>query len=132
MKRLIGMTAALLLATAATAASAQTAAVSAADKDDMQCFALVAYLAGQHEEGSPEQTGLAGGMMYFLGRLEGRAPGTDWLKLLADYILEPDDARLGAELEAQRERCGGVLQDRGQALVEWGATVSASVEARGD
>ena len=130
MKRLIGMTAALVLAAAATPASAQVA-VSATDKADMQCFAVTAYLAGQHAEGSAEHTGLSSGMMYFLGRLEGRTPGTDWMKMLADYILDPDDARLGAELEAQSERCGLLLQNRGQALVEWGATVSAAVEARG-
>lgn len=131
MKRLIGMTAALLLMTATTPASAQVAPLSGADKEDIQCFALVAYMAGQTVEGSTEQTSLASGMMYFLGRLEGRAPGTDWLRVLADYILENDDARLAAELEGQRERCGGILQNRGQALMEWGARVSAAAEARG-
>lgn len=132
MKRLIGITAALLLAASAAPVSAQDAAVGAADKADMQCFAVMAYLAGQYEEGSVEQTGLASGMMYFLGRLEGRAPDTDWLKALADYILTPDETRLGAELETQRERCGVILQNRGQALVEWGAKMTAAAEARAD
>ena len=131
MKRLIGMTTAVLLTAAAAPASAQSAAVSAAEKADMQCFAVTAYLAGQYAEGSEEQIGLTSGMMYFLGRLEGRAGGTDWLKLIADYILEPDDAQLGAELDSQRERCGLLLQNRGQALVDWGAAVTAEVEARG-
>jgi len=132
MKRLIGMTAAVLLAASAAPALAQNAAHGAADKGDMQCFAVVAYLAGQSEEGSVEHTGLASGMMYFLGRLEGRAPGTDWLRALSDYILAPDEARLTSELEAQRERCGLILQTRGQALVEWGAKLTAAAQARGD
>lgn len=132
MKRLIGMTAALMLAAAATPSSARIQAVSPEDKADMQCFAVTAVLAGQYAEGSAEQTGMASGMMYFLGLLEGRTPGTDWLQVLADYILHTDDARLGVELEGQRQRCGEILQTRGQAMVEWGAAVSAAVAARGD
>ena len=130
MKRLLGMTAALLLAASPTPASARTQAVSAADTADMQCFVVTAIMAGQYAEGSAEQAGLASGMIYFLGRLEGRAPDTDWLKVLADYILEMDDTRLGTELESQRERCGVLLENRGQALIDWGATVSAAVQAR--
>lgn len=132
MKHLIGMAAALLLAATATSASARVEEVSAVDKADMQCFALTAYLSGQYEEGSAEQTGLASGMMYFLGRLEGRTPTKDWLQLMADYILTPDDEQLVAELSAQSERCGGIMQDRGQALTGWGETVSAAAAARGN
>ncbi|MGV8928939.1 MAG: hypothetical protein ACOH1E_04250 [Brevundimonas sp.] len=132
MKRLIGMAAALLLATTATSASARADDVSAADTADMQCFVLLAYLSGQAGEDSAEQSGLVGGMMYFLGRLEGREPGTDWMKGLADYILSVDDDALVVEMESNRERCGDILVDRGQALTDWGATVSAAAEARGD
>lgn len=132
MKRLIGMAAALLLAATATPASAHVNDISAADTADMQCFVLIAYVSGQAEEDSTEQSGLVGGMMYFLGRLEGREPGTDWMKALADYILSFDDDALSVEMESNRERCGGILVDRGQALTDWGATVSAAAEARGD
>jgi len=120
MKRLIGMTAALMMAGATTPASARIDELNAVDRADMQCFALTAYLTGQSTEGSQEQAGLVGGMMYFLGRLDGRTPGTDWLSKLADYLRTVE----GAELEAQRERCGGIMVERGDALTRWGATLS--------
>jgi hypothetical protein len=130
MKRLIGMTAALVLAAMATPALAQ--AISPTDRADMQCFVVTAVLAGQSEEGSPEQAGLATGMLYFLGRLEGRSPGTDWMQALADFILTPDDATLWAEIESHEVRCLGIIENRGQALTAWGETVAAAAEAGGD
>jgi hypothetical protein len=130
MKRLIGMAAALVLT--ATAGSASAQAISATDRADMQCFVVSAVLAGQYEEGSAEQTGLASGLLYFLGRLEGRTPGTDWLQALADFILSPDDATLWAEIESHEARCLGVIEARGLALAEWGETVAAASLGRGD
>lgn len=99
---------------AAPPAAAQTP--SAAEVADMQCFAVVALLGSQMEEDSPDMAGIAGGMMYYLGRLEGRSPRTDWLKQMKTYLEKIDEK----ELEPHFERCGRELEITGSAMVAWG------------
>lgn len=95
--------------------------VQPADLADLQCLGLAAVIAGQSEEGSAEQTGVVAGMMYFLGKLEGRTPGTDWLAELARHveIWSPED------LQAVAPRCAQEMQVKGQALVDWGTAMQA-------
>lgn len=89
------------------------------NKADMQCFAALAYLGGQLGADSPEMAGLAGGMMYYLGRLEGRSPNINWLGQLETYLTSVDEA----ELQSHLERCGSELSVKGAALVAWGDAV---------
>jgi hypothetical protein len=63
--------------------------------------------------------GLTGGMMYYLGRLEGRSPSIDWLRQLETYLTSIDEA----ELQSHLERCGAELSVKGAALVAWGETI---------
>ena len=103
----------------ASAAPALAQDLETQSKADMQCFASLAYLGGQVGEDSPDMAGLAGGMMYYLGRLEGRSPGVDWLGRLETYLTSIDEA----ELESHLERCGNELSVKGAALVAWGDSV---------
>ena len=128
MKPLIGMATALVLASTAMSAPARAQQFSPADTADMQCFVLMSYLTGQTADDTTEQAGMVSGMMYFLGRLEGRTPGADWLTMVSNFILTVEDA----EILRQGERCGGILQDRAQALGEWGESLSATPELAAD
>lgn len=115
----IMMIAAAFALTLAGAAPAMAQDMGAQDKADMQCFAALAYLGGQVGADSPEMAGLAGGMMYYLGRLEGRSPSIDWLGRLETYLTSVDEP----ELQSHLERCGAELSVKGAALVAWGDAV---------
>ncbi|HYC67025.1 hypothetical protein [Brevundimonas sp.] len=111
----------MMIATAFALSLAGAAPAAAQDlepqnKADMQCFAALSWLGGQVAEDSPEMAGLTGGMMYYLGRLEGRSPNTDWLRQLGIYLDSVTEAELGSDLE----RCGNELSVKGAALVAWG------------
>ena len=118
---------AVLLAAAgllcAAPAAAQDANLAPADLADLQCMALVAVMAGiaMEEGGDGEATdaelaGMSGGLMYYLGRLEGRSPGIDWLDQLVALL---DKIEL-EELDAVAPRCSKELMEKGQALVAFG------------
>lgn len=98
-------------------ASAQSRDVSPSDLRDVECMAVVAVAGGAAEEGSDEQIGLVGGLMFFLGRLEGRTPGTDWLAYFGAYIQVPD---IEKKLETHYERCAQEMIDKGAALEQFG------------
>ncbi|WP_296166192.1 hypothetical protein [uncultured Brevundimonas sp.] len=107
-------------------ALAQSRDIAPADLRDVECMAVVAVAGGAAEEGSDEQIGLIGGLMYFLGRLEGRTPGTDWLSYFGTYIQAPD---IEKKLEAHYERCGQEMIDKGAALEEFGEIMQAKAAA---
>ncbi|MBT2188584.1 hypothetical protein [Sphingobium nicotianae] len=77
---------------------------------DLRCIAIVAAAVGQAQ--GEARTGVIGGMMYFIGRVEGRAPAID---------LEAELRRIYTALtqevvETERIRCGGILSEKGQRL----------------
>lgn len=122
MKSLTFVFAAAALLVAAPAA-AQEARLAPADRADLQCMALVAVMAGiaMEEGGEDEATaldlaGMSGGLMYYLGRLEGRTPGVDWLAELRLWLEKADFE----ELDAVAPRCSKELMEKGQALVDFG------------
>ena len=118
------MVAVALAAVLGLSAGSAQAEVKGADLADMQCLALVAYLGGQAAEGTDEQAGLVGGMMYYLGRLEGRSPDTDWLAELGQFLITLEES----DLQAVAPRCGMELQVKGQALISWGEAFQAGAE----
>lgn len=118
MKRLMIVTA--LVGAMAFASGAQAQATKPQDLADLQCLALTAYLGGQVPEGDERRAGLAAGVMYYLGRLEGRTPGVEWLSRLAEYL---ETAQV-AELQGQAQRCGEELKERGTALSTWGSRMA--------
>src|SRR5262249_8232268 len=107
--------AALLFALAATPAHAQDAKqppvpviVANADTDaDLRCLAVALILIGQTQDPAQQQA-LNSAAIYYLGRLDGRAPEMDLEErlfgLLHDFNAE--------QLAAERVRCGQLLVTR--------------------
>lgn len=116
MKPLVAAAAALSLTFAAGSA---TADIKAADRPDLECLAVISIMGGQNQGGPETQAGLAGGMMYYLGKLEGRTPDVDWLVELTNLLKTMDMAAF----QAAAPRCGQEMQVKGQALVDWGAAM---------
>ena len=95
----------------------QSREISPADMRDVECLAVIAVAGGAAEQGSDEQIGLVGGLMFFLGRLEGRTPGTDWLAYFGSYVQSPD---IEKKLETQYDRCAEEMIEKGAALEQFG------------
>lgn len=125
MKRLIAVATAALLLSAGVASAQSTGALKPADRADLECMAVAAYYGGGVEDGSPEQAGLVGGLMYYLGKLQGRTPGVDWLAHLREMVLtmEPSD------IEALGPRCGAEMSAIGTELEAWGNDMAAAATA---
>ena len=105
------------LAGIGTEAVAQSNAVirDPANRADVQCMAIAAFAGGSVETGSVEQLGLMAAMTYFLGRLEGRAPGVDWLDQMGAYLVSADET----EIKTQADRCGGEMVSFGGRMTAW-------------
>lgn len=110
----------------ASPALGQSREISPADMRDVECLAVVAVAGATAEPDSDEQMGLVGGMMYFLGRLEGRTPSTDWLAYFAAYVQSPDVEK---KLEPHYERCGREMIDKGAALEQFGEAMQNKAAA---
>ena len=111
---IIAAAAALSLITGGPAVAQQTPEAEA----DLRCFAAGLVLAGVTSE--DKETANAASLLafYFLGRLEGREPGVDWItkgiqlgNTEADTLLTVDLVRCGGELEAK----GADMMTKGQA-----------------
>lgn len=112
-----GLTAAMTL----TAGAAQAQEMSTADRQDVQCFSLIAAKGGSGERSAEVMSGLASAMMFYLGRLEGRSPDTDWLARIQTFLQSPEVENL----PAHTERCSKEMMSKGQALTDWGANLRA-------
>ncbi|RZJ16917.1 MAG: hypothetical protein EON91_11290 [Brevundimonas sp.] len=117
-----GLTAALAL----TAGAAQAQEMSAADQQDIQCFALVAAQAGEGEQSPEKMASLATAMMFYLGRMEGRSPNTDWLARIETYLRSSEVEKL----PTHAERCATEMMSKGKALIDWGARLQAQAGAQ--
>lgn len=103
--------------------AAQNADHAPANQADLQCMALVAVLAGlameegtEQEDHATRMAGLSGGMMYYLGRLQGRSPDIDWLSELSLFLGKAEFS----DLDAVAPRCGKELSETGEALIAFG------------
>lgn len=114
----MSLIAALAAGLALSAAPADLSDLSPADRADLQCMTLIVVTIGATEDATSSAQ-LASGATYYYGRLQGRAPATDWLARLADYArTEP-----GEELEANRQRCVREMQTLGEAFIAMGASM---------
>jgi hypothetical protein len=120
MKRSILAACAVASLSFASAAQAQSQ-IKPADQADLECLAVTLVAGSQFPEGSAEHAGIAGGLMYFLGKLEGRTPGVDWLERLTGYLLTLDEAFMARAAP----RCGAEMEAKGRALSEWGQRMTA-------
>ena len=86
---------------------------------DFRCFAGSLVLAGLSAD--DDETAQAAAMLafYYLGRLEGRAPGKDWVRI----GVQLEDARAD-ELIAELERCGAEFAAKSQHMIDTGKSGS--------
>ena len=100
------------------AAASLSAAPSPEIQDDLRCFLIMASLAESAKEGPAMQTAVAG-TLYFLGRLENRAPDLDIEAAGAAELV----AMTEAEYQNQKPVCLAVIEERGKRLIALGAGI---------
>ena len=101
-----------LIATAAAATQPNPA-----DLQDLRCiaaFAGLSALAGKPDD----KEKMVIGMLYFVGKIDGRSPGFDYQGQLAALAAQPDYAE--KNLFADAKRCGDELKARGDELQKLG------------
>ena len=92
--------------------------VSQADQRDMECAALFAAIGGLQPE---EAEGAAVGMTYYLGRLEGRNPGTNQVTQFFEWVSSKTEEELAVMLDAAAPRCGSEMETLGTSLMKAGS-----------
>ncbi|HEV7227138.1 hypothetical protein [Brevundimonas sp.] len=115
MKTLVSLAVTAALACAPSPAFAQDPPLpkNAQDAADLQCLALIVVIIGM-DESLGEQMAL--GAFYYLGRLEGRTPGVDWVEAALRYTENVD----GETLFAPQQRCGEELMAKGEHMIRLG------------
>jgi hypothetical protein len=103
-------------------ALALAAALSPAQPDpetdaDLRCVAVIAMQIGTMPDGEAK-TQMSSGLMYFIGRIDGRSPGFD---LEAGMVALVKSQPAPAVIAADQKRCGDMLVKRGTSLVDMGA-----------
>jgi hypothetical protein len=99
------------------AAAAQTTPErSPQNRADLQCLGVTVVGLGLTEGSEVEQIGLAAAMGYYIGRLEARAPGVNWLNAFETYLTTDFEN----EVEVQAERCAREMKAFGDRLSNWG------------
>lgn len=102
------------------AAAAATAQPSPADLLDLRCIAALAGLSTLAEKPDQKEK-MVIGMLYFVGKIDGRSPGFDYQGQLAALAAQPDYAE--KNLFADAKRCGDELKARGDELQKLGNTL---------
>jgi hypothetical protein len=90
-----------------------------ATTDDVRCLVVSLAMAGN--SGANVQ---AAGMMatlYYLGRLDGRAPGLD----LENRVIDEVTAMKPADVKDTAKRCGETMKGRGEDLTTLGQHIAA-------
>lgn len=79
---------------------------------DLQCLGVLNILMDNSDMAELTRKELVGSMMYYLGRLEGRDPHTDWVKSMEQYMRTTPFE----EIDSQNRRCGEELSAKGRSL----------------
>jgi len=85
---------------------------------DLRCVALLAVAVANTQ--GEAQAGITAGLMYFVGRIDGVAPGIDLkaeLQRIAATMTDP---------AADMTRCSAILTAKGQALIAIGGELSGT------
>lgn len=113
-----------LTAAMATAGEAMAAAPAVSANDaDLRCLVVSFALASLPENKSKQAASISA--FYFLGRLEGRAPGTDWPQKAMDRLA----VIKGEQLRADAPVCEKVVAAQGQMLQQKGQAMAARQKA---
>ena len=115
MKRILWAGALMAALGTAPAALAQDAAVAA----DVRCIAIAGLAAGQAP--AEQQGQIVAGMMYFLGKLDARAPNLDIAAAIRLQLVG-----LQANGQAEAQRCAAEVSGRGRALQDIGQKLAQS------
>lgn len=107
----MGLAIGLAILAAPVPASAQTPDIGA----DLRCTAILAIGVSQTKE-EEKRSGMVAGMMYFIGKLEGRNSGID-LKTELKRTYEKLTQEL---LASEGQRCAQILMEKGQYLQKIG------------
>ncbi len=83
-------------------------------EDDLRCVAVLSALASTLE--GERQMQVAAGVMYFVGHVEGLAPGID----LKAELGRVASGLKQADMAPQGQRCGAILMEKGTALQQIG------------
>lgn len=89
---------------------------------DLRCVAILSIVASQKPE---LMSGLGFGVMYFVGRIEGREPDVEIQSSLKAEIARLAPSNYGAEAH----RCGTVMQEKGELLKQIGEDLRRSATA---
>ncbi|MET4683001.1 hypothetical protein [Brevundimonas faecalis] len=84
----------------------------AASQADLQCMGLLAVAIDDPALSDALRQQYSGGMMYYLGRLEGRDPQANWIRRMLDYT----DNTPVQQVRSHSQRCGRELIAKGQEI----------------
>lgn len=95
------------------AAAAAAAVPATADMQDLRCVAAFAAMSNFATK-QDDKTKLLAGMLYYIGKLDGRSPGFDLDGQLTLLVDQPDyvTRQLGGDVE----RCAEEVKQRGNQL----------------
>lgn len=111
----------ILLILLSIASPVQDAPLSPADRDDLRCVAAFSVVLSAVSE--EQKAGVTAGVMYFIGRLDGRSSGFDLQANLPRAAADMDDQ---AKLTTEIQRCAGILASKGQELIAIGQQMQNS------
>ncbi len=107
---------AVLMATTAMAPAQDP--ISEVDLKDMECLALYAWMLGENPD---EESFAVAGMVYHIGRLEGRNPGSDQVGRFSTWTKSQTDQALTARIERARPRCAAEIGSLGESMIRHGS-----------
>lgn len=103
----------ILAAMMATAlVGADLSDMPAASAADLQCMGLLAVAIDDPAASDALKQQYTGGMMYYLGSLEGRDARRDWIGRMLDYT----DTTPVQQVRSHTQRCGQELIAKGQEI----------------
>lgn len=110
-----------LIAGLAAAAQAPQAARPLSDDPDLRCMVAISLVIGT-ADGTPadsaEKASMASIMMYYVGRIDARFPGIDYVREVKRLVEAP--GYMENKLAADLERCGSEAEARGKLLQDMG------------
>ena len=119
---------------AAMAAAAQAPAAQPAYLPDMRWMVAMAVVLGAQDDTSDsaegageDRDGLIGLVMYYVGKIEAKAPDLDYLSEVNAILLSAD--YMAKQFPADAERCAGEAADKGRKLQEIGQALSGAGQA---
>jgi hypothetical protein len=100
---------------------AAAAEPSQATEADIRCVAVYAAAADKADEA--HKAGVVAGLMYYIGRIDVRSPGYDYLANLKRLLT--DQAFLEKGLPAEAQRCAAEMKAKGSEVAALGDSLAA-------